>query len=89
MAGGSIVQTYTLPKDGFELKYDLRLLGLERTVAQEPLTFTFVDEVRQTEQDLKQNRNHTTINHYLATGDQGSLAKPVARSPRNTRPPAP
>ncbi len=75
VAGGSIVQTYSLPKTGFELKYDLRLLGLERAVAQEPLTFTFVDRVRQTEQDLKQNRNHTTINHYLATGDQGQLAE--------------
>ena len=74
VAGGSIVQTYSLPANSFEVKYDLRLLGLERTVAQEPLTFTFVDQVRQTEQDLKQNRNQTTINHYLASGDQGSLA---------------
>jgi YidC/Oxa1 family membrane protein insertase len=75
VAGGSIVQTYTLPANTFELKYDLRLNGLERTVAQEPLTFTFVDQVRQTEQDRLQNRNHTTINHYLAAGDQGSLAE--------------
>ncbi|MBD2770327.1 membrane protein insertase YidC [Hymenobacter sp. BT664] len=75
VAGGSIVQTYTLPANSFELAYNLRLNGLERTVAQEPLTFTFVDQVRQTEQDLKQNRNHTTINHYLATGDQGALAE--------------
>ena len=75
VAGGSIVQTYTLPANSFELKYDLRLNGLERAVAKEPLTFTFVDEVRQTEQDLKQNRNHTTINHYLAIGDQGALAE--------------
>ena len=75
VAGGSIVQTYTLPANSFELKYDLRLNGLERTVAQEPLTFTFIDQVRQTEQDLKQNRNHTTINHYLAAGDQGALAE--------------
>ena len=75
VAGGSIVQTYTLPANSFELKYDLRMNGLERTVAQEPLTFTFVDQVQQTEQDLKQNRNHTTINHYLAAGDQGALAE--------------
>ena len=73
VAGGSVVQQYTLPKDSYELKYDLRLNGLEGVVAQEPLTFTFVDQVRQTEQDLQQNRNHTTINHYLAVGEQGSL----------------
>ena len=75
VAGGSIVQTYTLPANSFELQYSLKLNGLERAVAQEPLTFTFVDQVRQTEQDLLQNRNHTTINHYLAAGDQGSLAE--------------
>ncbi|WP_426059483.1 membrane protein insertase YidC [Hymenobacter sp. B1770] len=75
VTGGSVEQTYTLPKDSYELKYNLRLNGLERTVAQEPLVFTFVDQVRQTEQDLQQNRNHTTINHYLASGDQGSLAE--------------
>ncbi|MBD2724027.1 membrane protein insertase YidC [Hymenobacter armeniacus] len=75
VAGGQIVQTYSLPANSFEVKYDLRLVGLERTVAQEPLTFSFVDQVRQTEQDLKQNRNHTTINHYLAAGDQGALAE--------------
>ena len=75
VAGGSIVQTYTLPAAGYELKYDLRLNGLERTVAQEPLVFTFDDRVRQTEQDRKQNQNHTTINHYLAAGDHGALAE--------------
>ncbi|MFD2721734.1 membrane protein insertase YidC [Hymenobacter monticola] len=75
VGGGSIVQTYTLPANSFELKYDLRLNGLDRTVAQEPLTFSFLDEVRQTEQDLKQNRNHTTINHYLASGDRGEIAE--------------
>jgi YidC/Oxa1 family membrane protein insertase len=34
-----------------------------------------VDNVRQTEQDLKQNRNHTTINHYRADGKQDNLAE--------------
>ncbi len=75
VAGGSIVQSYSLPADSYELAYDLRLNGLERTVAQEPLTFTFYDRVRQTEQDLKQNRNHSTINHYLAAGNHTALAE--------------
>ncbi|RZK22895.1 MAG: membrane protein insertase YidC [Hymenobacter sp.] len=73
VGGGTITQTYTLPKTGFEVKYNLKLNGV--AMAQEPLTFSFVDNVRQTEQDLKQNRNHTTINHYLASDDPGSLAE--------------
>ncbi|MVN78284.1 membrane protein insertase YidC [Hymenobacter sp. HMF4947] len=73
VGGGTVTQTYTVPKAGYEVKYNLKLNGV--AVAQEPLTFTFQDNVRQTEQDLKQNRNHTTINHYLATDDPGSLAE--------------
>jgi YidC/Oxa1 family membrane protein insertase len=73
VGGGTISQTYTVPKSGYEVKYNLKLSGV--AVAQEPLTFSFVDNVRQTEQDLKQNRNHTTINHYLASDDPGSLAE--------------
>jgi YidC/Oxa1 family membrane protein insertase len=70
---GHIIQSYTLPKTGYEVKYNLRLEGI--SVAQEPLQWSFVDNVRQTEQDLKQNRNHTTINHYLASDDHGALAE--------------
>jgi len=73
VGGGTVTQTYTVPRSGYEVKYNLKLSGV--AVAQEPLTFSFVDNVRQTEQDLKQNRNHTTINHYLASDDPGSLAE--------------
>ena len=72
---GEIRQVYSLPKDSYELKYSLKFNGLNQTLAQEPLTFTFVDNVRQTEQDRKQNRNHTTINRYLVSGDHTALAE--------------
>ena len=71
VGGGTVTQTYTLPKTGFEVKYNLKLNGV--AVAQEPLQWSFEDNVRQTEQDLKQNRNHTTINHCLATEDHSHL----------------
>ncbi len=73
VGGGTITQTYTVPKTGYEVKYNLKLNGV--AVAQEPLTLTFLDNVRQTEQDIKQNRNHTTINHYRADGKQDNLAE--------------
>ncbi|WP_223285002.1 hypothetical protein [Hymenobacter qilianensis] len=53
----------------------MRFTGLGNVIAQEPITLTFLDRVRQTEQDRAQNRNHTTINHYLANDDDGSLAE--------------
>jgi YidC/Oxa1 family membrane protein insertase len=75
VAGGQVVQTYSLPKDSYELKYNLKLNGLAGRVAQEPLTFTFNDQVRQTEQDAKQNRNHSTINFSYASGKNDALAE--------------
>ncbi|SNC74686.1 YidC/Oxa1 family membrane protein insertase [Hymenobacter gelipurpurascens] len=75
VAGGQIEQVYTLPANSFELSYNLRFNNLASVVTQEPLTFTFVDHVRQTEQDMKQNRNHTTINRYLVSGDHTALAE--------------
>jgi len=75
VAGGEVIQTYTLPENSFELSYTLRLNNLQTQVAQEPLVFTFNDQVRQTEQDLKQNRNHTTINFSYASGQHDALAE--------------
>ncbi|MBG8555342.1 membrane protein insertase YidC [Hymenobacter guriensis] len=75
VAGGQIEQVYSLPQDSYEVGYDLRFVNLQNAVAQQPLTFTFLDNVRQTEQDAKQNRNHATINHYLASDDHGALAE--------------
>ncbi|ALD20372.1 membrane protein insertase YidC [Hymenobacter sp. DG25A] len=75
VAGGTIQQLYTLFDNSYEVGYDLRLNGLNTVVAPQPLTFTFVDHVRQTEQDLKQNRNHSIINHYLANDDHGALGE--------------
>ncbi|GAB2453618.1 membrane protein insertase YidC [Hymenobacter qilianensis] len=75
VAGGQIEQIYTLYNDNYQLAYEMRFTGLGNVIAQEPITLTFLDRVRQTEQDRAQNRNHTTINHYLANDDDGSLAE--------------
>ncbi|TGE15205.1 membrane protein insertase YidC [Hymenobacter elongatus] len=75
IAGGSIEQVYTLFDDSYEVGYALRMPGLSASLAQQPLIFTFMDRVRQTEQDAQQNRNHSTINHYLVADDHGALAE--------------
>ena len=75
VAGGQIEQLYILAPGSYQLGYNLRFNGLNQAMAQEALQFTFVDNVRQTEQDRKQNRNHTTINRYLVSGDHTALAE--------------
>jgi YidC/Oxa1 family membrane protein insertase len=75
VGAGTVQQTYTLPADSYEVGYNIKLNGLQNSVAQEPLTFTFEDRVRQTEQDRKQNQNHSTINHSTASGNNNNLAE--------------
>ena len=75
VAGGTISQVYTLAANSFEVGYNLKMDGMTSTVAQEPLVFTFLDRVRQTEQDLKQNRTHTTINFAYTSGQHDALAE--------------
>ncbi|WP_072144769.1 membrane protein insertase YidC [Hymenobacter sp. AT01-02] len=75
VAGGQIEQLYTLAAGSYELAYNLRFNNLSASVTQEPLTLSFVDNVRQTEQDRKQNRNHTLINRYLVSGDHTALGE--------------
>lgn len=73
--GQQILQTYTLYNDSYQLAYNLKFQGLNGVVTAEPLTLTWLDKVRQTEKSAKQNRNHTTINYYLAEDDLGSIAE--------------
>ncbi|WP_165903861.1 membrane protein insertase YidC [Hymenobacter gummosus] len=73
-AGQQIQQTYTLLDDSYELGYNLKLVGLNGLVTAEPLTLTWLDRVRQTEQSAKQNRSHSTIN-YWTDDDLGSIAE--------------
>ncbi|GAB2966530.1 membrane protein insertase YidC [Hymenobacter coalescens] len=73
--GQQVQQTYTLYDDSYQLGYNLKFVGLSGLVTADPLTYTWVDHVRQTEQSAKQNRNHSTINYYLAEDDLGSMAE--------------
>ncbi|GAA4374880.1 membrane protein insertase YidC [Hymenobacter koreensis] len=74
--GQQIQQTYTLLDNSYQIDYNLKLVGLSGLVnGQEPLTLNWLDRVRQTEQSFKQNRDHSTINYYLAEDDLGSIAE--------------
>ncbi|RAK65151.1 membrane protein insertase YidC [Hymenobacter edaphi] len=72
--GQQILQTYTLFDDSYQLGYNLKFQNLSGLVTAEPLTYTWLDRVRQTEQSAKQNRNHSTIN-YWSDSDLGSIAE--------------
>src|SRR5690606_4131578 len=59
---------YTLRKDAYEVGYQLNFRGMDALVAQQPITLTWTDELKRLEQDIKQNRNHSTVNYFTAEG---------------------
>jgi len=70
-----VEQTYSLPKKGFQLGYDLKLAGMDQTVKNEPVRFFWQDNLRKLEKDLEQSRITSTINYYLAEGSFESLSE--------------
>ena len=61
--GQSVEQVYTIPADGYVLDYDLKLNGLDNTLANGDIRFFWEDKMRQYENDLSNNRRAATINY--------------------------
>ncbi|MDX5418045.1 MAG: membrane protein insertase YidC [Hymenobacteraceae bacterium] len=63
-SGQYIEQVYTLYEENFLLGYKLNFQGLNGQVSGNTMTFTWNDQLKQLERDLKQNRAKSTINYY-------------------------
>ena len=68
-----VEQTYSLGPKGFELGYEVRMAGLTNVVKNQPVHFSWKENLKKLEQDLKQSRNSATINYYLADGSFDNL----------------
>ncbi|WP_338876864.1 membrane protein insertase YidC [Spirosoma sp. SC4-14] len=64
--GQSVEQVYTVPAEGYVIDYDLKLNGLNNTLANENIRFFWEDKMRQYENDLANNRRAATINYLTA-----------------------
>lgn len=63
-SGQYIEQTYTLPAEGYLLDYDLKFIGIDNLVKNEPIRFTWIDKLKKLEQDLTSSRNYSSLNYY-------------------------
>ena len=58
-------QTYALPsKGGYALGYSLHAAGLQNTLRNEPLTFSWNTNFKNNEKDIAQVRQNATVNYY-------------------------
>jgi YidC/Oxa1 family membrane protein insertase len=65
--GSSLTQVYSIPENGFEIRYSLESKGFETNIANEPLQFKWNQSILLMEKDIDDTRNHTTINYYQPT----------------------
>ncbi|WP_066829816.1 membrane protein insertase YidC [Rufibacter ruber] len=72
--GQVIEQVYVLRDLSYEVDYQLNFRGMDQLVAQKPITLTWTDELKRLEQDIKQNRNHSTVNYLTVEGDFDKLS---------------
>ncbi len=77
-------QIYTLPAEGFTLDYNLIIQG---TVNQ-PVKFNWIENVRQTEKDIVENRTKSTIN-YLDNEDEFDWLSESPTAPQEGKPELP
>jgi YidC/Oxa1 family membrane protein insertase len=67
--GKYIQHTYTLPKEGFVMGYNLKLEGLAGEIRNEKTQFHWFAHLPKLEQDIELSRINSTVNYYLAEGE--------------------
>ncbi|MCG8339960.1 MAG: membrane protein insertase YidC [Cytophagales bacterium] len=63
-----IQQTFSMPGNRYELGYQVKVVGLAPYLDEKVVNFVWNDRVKRVEKDLKESRNKTTVNYYLAKG---------------------
>lgn len=64
-----IEHRYKLGGTGYELLYELNLVGLDGLVDNQDVQFIWTDDIKRVEQDLEDARRKTTINYKRAEND--------------------
>lgn len=83
-----VEQKYSLPNKGYQVKYEINLVGLDGVVDNQDVQMNWVDNIKRQENTLKESRQKTTINYMpisegvdnVGSGDDlesESVAKPV------------
>lgn len=62
--GSSLGHRYTIPNQGYRIRYELINNGFANAIAGDQLDFQWEHTMLPTEKDLTDTRNHTTINYY-------------------------
>lgn len=64
--GQYIEQMYTLPQEGYVMDYNLRFVGLDNVIKNEPVKFHWNAHLPKLERDIELSRTNSTVNYYLS-----------------------
>ena len=70
LGGGKYIQqTYTLPKEGFIMSYNIKVEGLQNEIRNDQAQFHWFAHLPKVERDIELSRTNSTVNYYLAEGE--------------------
>lgn len=73
--GKSVIHTYTLGADSYELGYQLELNGLDSYITKDELILEWHDKMIAQEKDIEMSRRNSTINYYTANEEFDYLSE--------------
>lgn len=73
--GQQVKHIYKLPKDGYELQYELKLEGLESYLNKDDIVYRWNNHLIPQENDISQSRINTTVNYYTISEDFDGLSE--------------
>lgn len=79
--GANVVQTYKIYGDKYDLKYNLKLNGLENKILTNEMSLVWSDDMKRFETNLEDARNKTTVRYYTLAEDSDNL-KEISNEPQ-------
>ena len=73
--GKWIKQIYSIPSNGYLIKYKIESSGLGESLNGDHLTFLWKDNIPLQEKDIRDSRSKTTVNYYGANGEFDGLSE--------------
>ncbi len=68
-SGQQITQTYSFPKEGYEIGYKIQLINLDALVNSDQVKYVWNNKLKRLESDLSTSRKQASINYHLSGGD--------------------
>jgi len=76
----SIEHIYTIPGNGYQVNYELRINGLKNSIVSEQATLSWINKMKRLESNIDDARNKNTLRWYTLSEDSDNL-KALSKDP--------